>query len=378
MRGEAMTQPICLFLCGDVMTGRGVDQVLPHPVNPVLYEDTIHDARDYVRLAERVSGPIPRSVDAAYLWGDGLDALRRAGADVRIINLETSITTSEDAWPGKGINYRMHPRNISCLSAAAIDCCALANNHVLDWGRAGLLETLETLDAAGIAHAGAGRDLAEAAAPAVLDVPGKGRVLVFSLGSPTSGIPLDWAATDDQPGVNLLEDLSSETARRVAAPMRQRKRPGDIVVASIHWGGNWGFGIPDAQVGFAHALIEGGVDLVHGHSSHHLKASEVYRDRLILYGCGDLLDDYEGISGYESFLPDLRLLYLIRVDPRQGRLVSARLAPMHIRRFRLARADDADLGRLVPLLAGLEAPFGLRVGLESDGSLTLERKPARD
>lgn len=373
-----MTQPICIFLCGDVMTGRGVDQVLPHPVNPVLYEDYVHDARDYVRLAERVSGPIPLSVDAAYIWGDALDALRQAGADVRVINLETSITTREDAWPGKGINYRMHPRNIGCLKAAAIDCCALANNHVLDWGHAGLLETLETLDAAGIAHAGAGRNMAEAEAPAILDVPGKGRVLVFSLGSPTSGIPLAWAATEEQPGVNLLEDFSAEAARRFAARMRRLKRPGDVAVASLHWGDNWGYGIPDAQVGFAHGLIAGGFDIVHGHSSHHFKASEVYRDRLILYGCGDLLDDYEGISGYESFLPDLRLMYLIRVDPRQGRLVEARLAPMHIRRFRLARADDADVSRLVPLLAGLEAPFGLRVSRQPDRSLTLERKPGND
>lgn len=378
MRGDAMAEPICLFLCGDVMTGRGVDQVLPHPVNPVLYEGYIHDARDYVRLAERANGPIPRSVDAAYIWGDALDALRQAGADVRVINLETSITTSEDAWPDKGIHYRMHPRNIGCLTAAAIDCCTLANNHVLDWGRAGLVETLEALDAAGIAHAGAGRDMAEAAAPAVLEVPGKGCVLVFSLGSPTSGIPLEWAATDDQPGVNLLEDLSSETARRVATGMRRLKRSGDVVVASIHWGGNWGFDIPDAQVGFAHALIDGGVDLVHGHSSHHVKASEVYRDRLILYGCGDLLDDYEGIGGYASFLPDLRLMYLIRIDPRQGRLVAARLAPMHIRRFRLARADEADLSQLLPLLAGLEAPFSLRVSREPDGSLALALKPASD
>lgn len=373
-----MTPSLCIFLCGDVMTGRGVDQVLPHPVSPVLYEDYIRDARDYVRLAERVSGPIPRSVDPAYVWGDALDALRQAGADVRIINLETSITTSEDAWPAKGINYRMHPRNIGCLTAAAIDCCALANNHVLDWGHAGLIETIEALDAAGIAHAGAGRTLAEAAAPAVLDVPGKGRVLVFSLGSPTSGIPLAWAATEEQPGVNLLQDLSAETARRVATRMRRLKRPGDVIVASIHWGANWGYGIPDAQVAFAHGLIEGGVDLVHGHSSHHFKASEIYQDRLILYGCGDLLDDYEGISGYEPFLPDLRLLYLIRVDPRRGRLVEARLAPMHIRRFRLARADNADMSRLVHLLAALEAPFGVRVGREPDGGLTLERKPGRD
>ena len=233
-------KPICMFVCGDVMTGRGIDQVLPHPGNPALYESSLRDARQYVWLAESVNGPIPRPVDFAYLWGDALGELQRAGTDARIINLETSITSSENAWPGKGIHYRMHPRNIGCLMAARIECCCLANNHVLDWGYTGLMETLQTLDRAGIAHAGAGEDAAEAAAPAALDVPGKGRGLVFSLGSTTSGIPREWGATRDRPGVNLLEDLSEETAQRIASQIRQAKRPGDVTVASIHWGGNWG------------------------------------------------------------------------------------------------------------------------------------------
>lgn len=363
--------PICLFLCGDVMTGRGIDQVLPHPVNPVLYEDYVRDARDYVRLAERTSGPIPRPVDFAYIWGDALDGLRQAATDVRIINMETSITTSEDAWPGKGINYRMHPRNIGCLTAARIDCCALANNHVMDWGEAGLIETLETLETAGITHAGAGRNRAEAEAPAVLDVPGKGRVLVFSLGATTSGIPAAWAATEDQPGVNVLEDLSDQTAQRLTHRMQQLKRPGDVIVASIHWGPNWGYEIPAMHSAFAHRLIAGGVDVVHGHSSHHVLASEVYRDRPILYGCGDLLDDYEGISGYESFRPDLRLMYLIRIDPRRGRLTEARLVPMQMRRFQLHRASEQDARWLAGLLSERGAPFDTHARLEPDHSLSL-------
>ena len=107
------------------------------------------------------------------LAGAGLE---RAAPDARIINLETAITVS-DRYRPKGINYRMHPANIGCLTAAGVDCCALANNHVLDWGVAGLEETLATLDVAGIRRAGAGRDLEEGMAPAVLSVPGKGRVL---------------------------------------------------------------------------------------------------------------------------------------------------------------------------------------------------------
>jgi poly-gamma-glutamate synthesis protein (capsule biosynthesis protein) len=368
---QKRAEPIDVFVCGDVMTGRGIDQVLPHPADPVLYEAYVRDARGYVRLAERVNGPIPQRVDFAYIWGDALGALQWAGTDVRIINLETSITSGADAWPGKGIHYRMHPRNIGCLAAARIDCCCLANNHLLDWGYAGLAETLRTLDRAGIARAGAGGNAAEAAAPAVLDVPGKGRVLVFSMGSTTSGIPREWGATEDRPGVNLLEDLSEATARRVASRIRVAKRPGDVTVASIHWGRNWGYDIPAEQSHFAHRLVEGGVDIVHGHSSHHAKALEVYRDCPILYGCGDFLDDYEGISGHEGFRSDLRLAYLLRVDPRQGRLVEARLLPMQARRFRLNRAAAADAEWLRDLLNRLGSPLGTRVQLAGDSSLSL-------
>src|SRR5262252_6689064 len=151
---------ISLLLCGDVMTGRGIDQVLPCPVNPVLYEPYLRDAREYVELAETVHGPISRPVSFDYIWGDALEELERAEVDSRIVNLETAITSAEEAWP-KEINYRMHPANIGCITAARIDCCCLANNHVLDWGYAGLDETIATLDKAGVAHAGAGHTAAE-------------------------------------------------------------------------------------------------------------------------------------------------------------------------------------------------------------------------
>jgi poly-gamma-glutamate synthesis protein (capsule biosynthesis protein) len=371
MIGSNEAKPIGVFLCGDVMTGRGIDQVLPHPGNPVLYEPWVRDARYYVQLAESANGPIRKPVDAAYIWGDVLEELQRAETDVRIINLETSITSSEDYCPGKEVLYRMHPGNIGCVTAARIDCCCLANNHVLDWGCQGLEETLETLDRAGVAHAGAGRNAAAAASPASLDVAGKGRVLVFALGSATSGIPRDWGATEDRPGINLLEDLSDETARRIAGRMRAVRRPGDVIVVSIHWGGNWGYEVPNDQIHFAHRLIEEGVDVVHGHSSHHVKAIEVYRDRPILYGCGDFLTDYEGIGGHEMFRGDLALMYLARVNPREGGLVAVRLVPMKSRQFRLNRASEEDAKWLCDLLNRLGAPLGTGAQLESDNSLSL-------
>jgi poly-gamma-glutamate capsule biosynthesis protein CapA/YwtB (metallophosphatase superfamily) len=361
-----------LFLCGDVMTGRGIDQALPHPVDPVLYEPYVRDAREYVELAAKANGPIPRPLSFDCIWGDALQELEQTQVDLRIVNLETAITSDETPWPDKGIHYRMHPLNIGCLSAARISACALANNHVLDWGYRGLTETLRSLDNIGIAHAGAGNNAEEAAAPAILAVDGKSRVLLFSFGSATSGIPREWSATTSGAGVNLLENLSEATAARVADQMRQYRQPGDLLVASIHWGSNWGYDIPPKQIAFAHRLIEEGVALVHGHSSHHVKAIEVFKSRLILYGCGDFLTDYEGISGYEAFRGDLALMYFVELDSQTGHLVSARLVPMQMRRFQLKRASAPDARWLCDLANKLGTQFGTSARLRKDNSMMLE------
>src|SRR5207253_11239710 len=115
-----------LFLCGDVMTGRGIDQALPHSSNPILYEPYIRDAREYVHLAEKANGPIPRPVGVDYICGDLLPELEGLGVDFRVINLDTAITSAERDWPVKGIHYRRHPRNIGCLTAPRICSGALA------------------------------------------------------------------------------------------------------------------------------------------------------------------------------------------------------------------------------------------------------------
>jgi poly-gamma-glutamate synthesis protein (capsule biosynthesis protein) len=355
-----------LFLSGDVMTGRGIDQVLAHPCPPHLYEPYVSSALDYVALAEKANGPIPHPVDDAYVWGAALDVLADVRPHARVINLETTITTSETAAP-KGINYRMHPGNIAVLTAAAIDCCVLANNHVLDWGEAGLLQTLDTLGRAGICVVGAGRDIQAAHAPVSLEIGGRGRVLVFAFGSTDSGISMGWAAGPAKPGVQLLPDFSDRTVDAIARVVAMTKTSNDVVVASIHWGGNWGYDIPSEHRGFAHALIDrAGIDVIYGHSSHHPRAIEVYRDRLILYGCGDFLNDYEGISGHEEFRSDLVLMYLPTVDVSDGRLVRLEMTPLRIRNFRLHRSTAADRDWLVTTLDRECRPLGSHITLLDD------------
>jgi poly-gamma-glutamate synthesis protein (capsule biosynthesis protein) len=153
--------------------------------------------------------------------------------------------------------------------------------------------------------------------------------------------------------------------------MRDVRHPGDVTVVSAHWGSNWGYRVDPEQVRFAHRLIDGGVDVVHGHSSHHPRPIEVYRKKLILYGCGDFVDDYEGIGGHRQYRDDLRLLYLPRVDPTSGELVELRMAPLQSRKMRLHRASDADARWLRNVLDKVSRRFGSRIDLGTDGMLTL-------
>jgi poly-gamma-glutamate capsule biosynthesis protein CapA/YwtB (metallophosphatase superfamily) len=364
---------ITIFLCGDVMTGRGIDQILAHPSDPTIYESYMKSARGYVKIAEEANGPIDYPVSYSYVWGDALKELDRVVPDVRIINLETSVTKSNDYWKGKGINYRMHPENIPILTAAKIDVCSLANNHVLDWGYSGLRETLDSLNGANMKIVGAGINLFEAQMPAVKKVPKKGRVVVFAFGSGTSGVPYSWRALDKKPGINRLRDLSDKSLFDIQKKVRQIKRMGDIVVVSMHWGANWGYSIPRDQMVFAHRLIdEVGVDIIHGHSSHHAKAIEVYKDKLILYGCGDFINDYEGIGGYEEFRADLSLMYFATVDPSTGKLLELQMTPTQIRRFKVIRASNVDTLWLKDTINREGTAFGTKVKVTEDNRLTLK------
>ncbi len=370
---------VSLFLCGDVMTGRGVDQVLPHPSDPRIYEPYAKSALDYVRLAETKNGPIAKPVGYSYVWGDALGELERRAPDVRVINLETSITKYDEPAP-KGINYRMSPENARCISAARIDCCVLANNHILDWGSAGCVETLETLHGMHVKTAGAGHESARAAAPAILQAASGFRILVFGLGSVTSGIPASWAATVTKPGVHLLPDLSEKSARSVAQQVRASRRSTDIVVASIHWGSNWGYRIPKEHRAFAHRLIdEAEVDIVHGHSSHHPRGIEIYRGKPILYGCGDFINDYEGIRGHESYRGDLSLMYFLAMDPNTRKLVHLEMPAFQIERFSLKHASKTDAQWLCDTLAREGRKLGTTVALIKDNTLrVLPDRGSRD
>ena len=301
------TRPVTLFLCGDVMTGRGVDQILPCPSDPLLHEPYVQSALEYVAMAEQTNGPISKPVSFSYIWGDAPEELDRVRPAARIINLETSITMS-DHHERKGINYRMHPANTPCLTAAKI---------------------------------------------------------VFAAGTIDSGIEPDWAATDSAPGIALLHDLSDETAALIGDRVAGMKGPGDIAVLSIHWGENWGYEIPRGHRVFTRKLIDlARIDVVHGHSSHHPKGIEIYKNKPIIYGCGDFLNDYEGIAGYEEFRSHLVLGYFATIDSSAGNLLRLAMAPFQIKNFRLQQASTEDAAWLRSVMTREGRPLGSQIDLD--------------
>ncbi|RYP82710.1 CapA family protein [Nocardioides guangzhouensis] len=360
-----------LLLCGDVMLGRGIDQILGHPGDPLLIEGYVRDARQYVALAEEASGPVPYPVDDTWPWGAALAEIEHPRPDAFVLNLETGVTRCSDFVPGKGIHYRMDPGNLGCLLAARPDVVVVANNHVMDFGRRGLDETLRTLSGAGLVTVGAGPDRDVAGTPAVVAVDGQRAVAVLAAGHESSGVPASWAATADRPGVAFLPDLSSRTAASVAAAVRAQKQRGAIVVVSLHWGSNWGYDVARRQVRFAHWLVDAGADVVHGHSSHHPRPMEVYAGRLVLYGCGDFVNDYEGIRGHEEYRGDLRLLYRVRLSA-DGALAGAELVPFRSRRLRLEPVAPSDVRWLASVLDGQSRRYGVRVRPTPEGLLVLE------
>jgi poly-gamma-glutamate capsule biosynthesis protein CapA/YwtB (metallophosphatase superfamily) len=368
MAGEKVT----LLLCGDVMPGRGVDQILPHPGAPQLREPGANDAGIYVRLAERVNGPIRCPVSFDWPWGDALRVADDMAPDVRVINLECAVTRSNDFASGKAVHYRMEPSNLPCVTAFKPDVCALANNHALDFGRTGLTDTLRWLAGGGLAAAGAGHDLAQAQEAAAIPLPQGGRVLVFSCGAACSGIPRSWAARPGTAGLDLLTSLGDAAADSLIGRLREAKQSGDIAVVSIHWGSNWGYEVDRDHARFARLLIDAGADLIHGHSSHHPRPIQTYRGKLILYGCGDCIDDYEGISGYHQFRDDLRLLYFATLRRGTGQLSELRMVPMQVRKMRLHHARPADSKWLATILDRISRAGGSRITLDPGGTLSLD------
>ncbi|MBI3806899.1 MAG: CapA family protein [Nitrospirae bacterium] len=327
-----------IALTGDVMLGRLVDQ--------------------YV-IRNQSIGPDK-------IWSDVLPLMLKA--DRRLINLECVISVLGREWQpdSKAFHFRAHPRAIDFLRAAKIDCLTLANNHVLDYGTDALIECLALLDRAGIKRVGAGASLAEALAPATLDLP-QGRLGVVSL---TDNEP-EWEAGEKKPGTHYVaydaKGLVEPYRSRFGQVLKQVRRQADLVMVSAHVGPNWG--LPSVAMRMlAHQIIDLGADLYWGHSNHTPQGIELYKGKAILYSAGDFIDDYAVDPDERN---DLSFLFIVEIE--RGRIARIVLHPVRIEDLYVRLARDQEVTFLQRTMQAKCKAFGTTMELEGQvGMITVK------
>lgn len=295
------------------------------------------------------------------VWGNLKDRLRCL--DGLFINLECCLSTRGTKWDRtyRPFHFRADPDwAISALEAVSVDFAALANNHLMDFGEVALIDTVDTLDEAGIGHAGAGRDFESAWTPASISIDR----MDLGVLAVTDNTP-EYAAGDDSPGVAHAEvDHTDETVRTRyldAIGAIEADNP-DLMVASLHWGPNMVERPPEEFRAFAHWLVDQGVDIVHGHSAHIFQGVETYEGSLILYDTGDFVDDYavdDELRNDRSFLFELEV-------SEHGGLKTLRLFPTEIYDYAVHEADAAAAEWSRGRMRELSAEFGTEFDRRGD------------
>jgi poly-gamma-glutamate synthesis protein (capsule biosynthesis protein) len=223
-----------------------------------------------------------------------------SGADVAFVNLESPLSDTGTRNAAKDVTFRGRPALVAGLTSAGVDVVSLANNHALDWGPAALLDTIARLQAAGIAHAGAGADLSAAREPALLDTPA-GTVAVLAF---TDIIPAGFPAGSERAGVSPVRP----DRERLLADIRAAAGVADWVIVSFHWGIEYEGYAGGSQRELAHQAVDAGADLVLGHHPHVLQGFELYKDRLIAYSLGDFVFDHYSRATGEAVVLQVELV----------------------------------------------------------------------
>lgn len=292
----------------------------------------------------------------AHIWGDMGPQLRKA--DLTVANLECVLATSGQPFePRRTYYFRADPDLAgAALLAAGIDVVSLANNHVLDYGPDALQETLKRLDDLKIHHAGAGVRLGEASAPGFLQV-GDVRMAFFSAADHFA----DYAAEPGKPGIHLIAIDARDTENDpLWTAVQNARAKADLVIYSLHWGPNLRQHPTEEFVAFAHRLIDAGVDIVHGHSAHVFQGIEWYRQGLILYDTGDLMDDYAVDNTMHN---DQQFLFSVMIQ--KDEILRLELLPFRIDHTRLQRVDGEEYGIMAERMIALSRPFGTAFVLQS-------------
>lgn len=203
-------------------------------------------------------------------------------ADFVFANLETPVTAGSPV-PTASMSFRSDPEVVPALHDANIAIVSLANNHVMNAGATGLVDTLRNLDDGGILHSGAGENLTAALAPAVIER--NGIRIAFLAFNDTDVVPPSYGADETRPGTAFMN------ISRMTAAVQSAKAESDVVIVSMHSGKEYA-PTPDAsQTAFAQAAIDAGAALVIGHHPHVVQNVELYKGKYILYSLGNFIFD---------------------------------------------------------------------------------------
>lgn len=325
LKGNKSQEDITIGLMGDTMLGRLVNKKI--------------DEKGY-----------------GYIWGNILPLLKEN--DLNIINLETALTNSNESVP-KVFNFKADPDKVRALSLAKIDIANIANNHILDFNVSGMRETIDVLDKAHIFHVGAGMTESEARKPVIVTKKGiKIGVIGYTDNEPS------WEAIGDKPGTNYVKVGDINKIREDVTKLRDKV---DIVILSIHWGPNMRQKPKQEFIDFAHAIIDLGVDIFHGHSAHVFQGIEVYNNKLIMYDTGDFVDDY-------AVDPVLRndKSFLFRVIVNKSGVVSVKLLPTIISNMQVNKLDSEDAKVSIKKMQALSKEFNTNI--TDTGSIFISNK----
>jgi poly-gamma-glutamate capsule biosynthesis protein CapA/YwtB (metallophosphatase superfamily) len=308
---------LIIGLTGDIMMGRGVDLMI--------------NKKGY-----------------SYIWGNTLPLLQ--GTDLNIVNLETALTSSTSKKV-KTFNFKAGPDKVRSLTRGRVTVTNLANNHILDFSEEGLIDTIHTLNSAGIKYAGAGLDDEEAARPVMLN---RNEIIIGVLGF-TDNEP-DWKAGPSCCGVNYIDVSVLKDRNRALLHITKLKKEADIVIVSIHWGPNRKE-FPDYHfIDFAHEMAEQGADIIHGHSAHNFQGIEIYKHKLILYDTGDFVDDYR-VDGF--FKNDHSFFFRVEVSKRG--ITKLELFPVLISACQVNLSTAGDFKWSIERMQYLSGKFGTTV-----------------
>jgi poly-gamma-glutamate synthesis protein (capsule biosynthesis protein) len=318
-----------IALMGDVMLGRLVNQVL-------------------------------KDKPSIYPWGNTVSILQQA--DLRICNLECVLSDIGIPWsyPPKVFHFRTDEKNMAVLQAANINLVSLANNHVLDFEYDALLRMLDVIDGIKIQHAGAGRNLSEASAPAICEIGNqKIGLLAFTDNEPA------WEAKENIPGIYYVPvKIKDPRAQNLFKTVEELKQNLDYLIISAHWGPNWGYDPPREQIEFAHALIQAGANLIFGHSGHVFRGIEIYEKSPILYCTGDFVDDY-AIDEIER--NDESFIFMIEKSPNSN--LKIELFPTYIDQFQANLAESEQKHSTLMKMHALCEDLGTKMQLLSKKGL---------